>query len=63
YTICPTQTTDDDNTSTKLEFSGDGLNHLAEFFDAGLKSVMSPFGGNTLKFSTPSLFALPRTPV
>ncbi|CCC04929.1 hypothetical protein SMACR_04296 [Sordaria macrospora] len=64
YVSCATQTSDDDfPTWTMLEFLSDGLNHLAEFFNAGLKSVTSPFEGNILTTLTHSLVALPSTPV
>ncbi|KAK3354121.1 hypothetical protein B0H65DRAFT_1061 [Neurospora tetraspora] len=63
YKSFSTQTTDDTTTSAMLEFFGSGLDHLAEFFATGLKSVVSPFDGNTLKSSTPSLVAVPRTPM
>ena len=69
YTSCSTQTADGDfPTWTMLEFLSDGLNHLSDFFNAGLKSVSvtSPFEGNTfatLNTSNHSLVALPSTPV
>ncbi|KAJ4350875.1 hypothetical protein N0V85_009669 [Neurospora sp. IMI 360204] len=63
YKSCSTQTTDDITTSAMLEFLGSGLDQLAEFFATGLKSVVSPFDGNSLKSSTPSLVAVLRTPM
>ncbi|KAK3487332.1 hypothetical protein B0T13DRAFT_113386 [Neurospora crassa] len=56
-------TTDDPNNSAMLEFFGSGLDYLTEFFATDLKSVASPFDGNTPKSSTSSLVAVPRTPV
>ena len=68
YTSCSTQTSDDDFCSwATLEMFTDGLNHLSDFFDAGLQSVMSSFDGNTLTPLTTSTnhspVALPSTPV
>ncbi|KAK3396521.1 hypothetical protein B0T20DRAFT_274249 [Sordaria brevicollis] len=66
YRSCATQTSDDfQATPAVLEFFTSRLEHLTEFFDAGLQSVMSPFAGNTQQSSTSSPVAVhaPQTPV
>lgn len=59
YRSCATQTSDDfQPTLAVLEFFSLGLEHLTEFFEAGLKSVVSPFAGSTQKSSTSSPVAV-----